>query len=159
MIALKDPPFLQEHGAQFAKSLSTWAIRNADEEMEKMEAYLASTKEMEKQSSSMKDYNARFQLELDRIQLAEAFKDMDVQRSGFEGIDPEIPETNLSRWAEFSFRRSYMSGGLFARYGQRQSRLEDVNSYLNSIDRLLIDLESGTSEPQPVDTGLDSPNE
>lgn len=159
MIALKDPPFLQEHDAQFTKSLSTWAIRNADEEMEKMEAYLASTKEMEKQSLSMKDYNARFQLELDRIQLAEAFKDMDVQRSAFEGINPEIPETNLSRWAEFSFRRSYMSGGLFARYGQRQSRLEDVNSYLNSIDQLLTDLESGTSETQPANTGLDSSDE
>ncbi len=159
MIALRNPPFLQEHDAQFAKSFSAWAIQNADEEMEKLEANLASTKEMEKQSLSMKDYNARFQLEQDRIKLAEAFAEMDFQRSQFDDINPEIPETNLSRWAEFSFRRSYMSGGLFARYGQRQSRLDDVNSYLNSINQLLIDLESGISEPEPAETGVDNQNE
>ncbi len=159
MIALRNPPFLQEHDAQFAKSISTWAIQKADEEMEKLETNLASTKELEKQFLSVKDYNARFQLEQDRIKLAEAFAEMDAQRSEFDDINPEIPETHLSWWAEFSFRRSYMSGGLFARYGQRQSRLDDVNSYLNSINQLLIDLESGTSEPEPAETGIDSPNE
>jgi tetratricopeptide (TPR) repeat protein len=159
MIALRNPPFLQEHDAQFAKNFSAWVIRNTDEEMEKLEAYLASSEEMEKQSPSMKNYHTRFQLEQDRIKLAQAFKEMDIQRSKLNKVNPEIPETNLSQWAEFSFRRSYMSGGLFARYGQRQSRLEDVNSYLNSINQLLIDLESGTSEPQPVDAGLDNPDE
>jgi len=86
-------------------------------------------------------YSSRFQCELVGIGITRSLNELDTKRTILgEEIDKDLinqTPTHLNEWAEFGFRRIFMSGGLFNRYTEKLSRNDDLNQYLNTINQLL----------------------
>ena len=102
-------------------------------------------------------YSSRLQCVLVGADITRSLKELDTRRTLLgEGIDKNLMNqtpTHLNEWAEFSFRRVFMSGGLFNRYTEKLSRNDDLNQYLNTINQLLSkpgESNSETVEPKDV---------
>jgi tetratricopeptide (TPR) repeat protein len=159
LLTLSNAPFLQEYETQFANSFSTWLIAKTDEQLGRLDSDLMWIGNLAEQSQEVKAYAARFQLEQDRKKLESAGTRLDLERTELGGVTTEVPVTHLEEWAEFSFRHSFMSGGLLNRYSLTQSRLDDVNTYIKTINQLLSTQNSGSPEATQGEPGVDSPNQ
>ena len=159
MLSLRNPPFIQEYENRFARSFSTWLISKTNAELDQMNRDLNSISSLDNQSRELKEYAARFRLEQERRQLDASLDELDMQRTELGSVELIGPTTHLEEWAEFSFRRTFLSGGLLSRYSFSQTRIGDLNRYINTINQLLSDEESTPTEAIPNESGVNSPNE
>jgi tetratricopeptide (TPR) repeat protein len=166
-LLLANPPFLREDEAGFSRTFADKLMEKSQTEMDQLEGMLTSINSLAALSREHKSFAARLQLEEERKQLELALNHLDTQRtdlgkeaaiSTYQGV----PETHLEEMAEFGFRRTFMSGGLLNRYSFSQSRIDDLNRYLNSINQLLSTQENPPTGGQPMapsQTEPESPNQ
>jgi len=152
MLTLSNPAYMQEYESRFDLDFSSRLMANAQAELDQLKNSVSSVTALMNQSRDRESYAARFALEQERIHLESSLNQLDTERTELGSLSArpavasqEIPQTHLEEWAEFGFRRTFLSGGLLNRYSFSQSRIDDLNRYLNTIDQLLSS-ESGRSD-------------
>jgi tetratricopeptide (TPR) repeat protein len=166
-LLLANPPFLREDEAGFSRTFADRLMGRSQAEMDQLEGSLTSINSLAALSRSRKSFAACFQLEEERRQLELALNNLDARRTDLAkqaemSTYKEAPDTHLEEWAEFGFRRTFMSGGLMNRYSFSQSRIDDLNRYLNSINQLLSTQENppaGGQPKAPTQPEPESPNQ
>lgn len=165
MLELSNPPYMREYESKFDRDFSGRLMAKAQTELDQLENSVSSVTTLMNQTRDRESYAARFALEQERRNLGSSLNRLDTERTELGGISArpaltsqEIPKTHLEEWAEFGFRRTFLSGGLLNRYSFSLSRIDDLNRYLNTIE-LLLSTESAKSDSSGQSGTQDSTSE